>query len=442
MSTKNLLAVYEQAKELHFLGRDDDSLQLIEKLIRTDQNYALRVCNDKNFESLWDRIENLIKSLRDELANKLAKEFSEIRVLGKKGNEQLSDIKFPGEEQIREFEQFYHSELMHTEFGTDITCIKDYNNLMQVICNDFDSLAKTMFNQDSSCNDGKYKDVVNSDKIIKNIYDERTSWKNEFDKVESNIELKIGRLESVLEKENDYFSVRDKYSNFCGSKLFAMINVQLEAFDKIYEELKNDVKIIQSYLDAQHNWDKKKAELRDKYEDEITREWSEIHNSWKRRINGLRKQLSSYMNMDFDEALSTIISRYSWESIIDKLRQQNLLEMDYDKMLDNSMNEITYHYLESLEARVNALRQEFSYINFDEKPVLEAELNTMESRLKKIFEYFGNQQEDDYYSIVKKYKKLKKDKFLQNSSSYFEWSLSELEKKLNVYASFFLNWIK
>lgn len=67
LSEKNLVAMYEQAKELHFLGRNDESLQLIEKLIRADKNYAVRASNDKNFESLWSDIEALIGKLKNEL---------------------------------------------------------------------------------------------------------------------------------------------------------------------------------------------------------------------------------------------------------------------------------------------------------------------------------------------------------------------------------------
>ncbi|MBD5442045.1 MAG: hypothetical protein HDR34_01350 [Treponema sp.] len=357
LDNKNLLALYELAKEVHFLGRDDEALRLIEKLIRTDKNYALRACNDKNFESLWDRIDNLVKTLRDELADKLVKEFTAIRTLGKMGNELLTDIKFPDEEQIREFERFYHSELMYKEFETDET-------LMQIIYNDFDELAK-----------GKnlyIEDVINCKWVIQNVRNERLSWNIEFNKIESNVELEIGQIESILKKENDYFSVRDKYSNFCGSndnspnftpqrdKLTTMIHHSLKNFHEKYEELKNNVKTLQSYIDAQHKWDKNK--LRDEYKDEITREWREIHNSWQSRICELRQQLS--------------------------------------------------------------------YKDFDEKSALEIELNTMESRLEEVFGYFGNLQGDDYYSIVKKYKKLKKDNFLQNSLSYFEWSLSELNEKI------------
>lgn len=71
LSEKNLVALYEQAKELHFLGRDDEALQIVENLIRTEKNYAFRAANDKNFESLWNQIEDIIKRLADKLYNKM-----------------------------------------------------------------------------------------------------------------------------------------------------------------------------------------------------------------------------------------------------------------------------------------------------------------------------------------------------------------------------------
>lgn len=67
ISKDNLLAAYEQAKELHFLGKDDESVELLGKIIWNDCDYALRASCDKNFESLWDKIDDLIKRLTGEM---------------------------------------------------------------------------------------------------------------------------------------------------------------------------------------------------------------------------------------------------------------------------------------------------------------------------------------------------------------------------------------
>lgn len=66
LSKENLVAAYEQAKELHFLGKNEDSLKLLEELIRAEKTFALKAINDKNFESLWKDIEKLIDKLKKE----------------------------------------------------------------------------------------------------------------------------------------------------------------------------------------------------------------------------------------------------------------------------------------------------------------------------------------------------------------------------------------
>ena len=77
LSKKNLIAGYEYAKELHFLGKDSDSLKLLEELIRAEKNFALKTVNDKNFESLWTDIEKIIERLKLEVCNPVTKKLKE-----------------------------------------------------------------------------------------------------------------------------------------------------------------------------------------------------------------------------------------------------------------------------------------------------------------------------------------------------------------------------
>ena len=67
LSKENLLAAYEQAKELHFLGKSEDSLKILEELIQIEKNFAIKAINDKNFESMWYKIENLVEKLRKKI---------------------------------------------------------------------------------------------------------------------------------------------------------------------------------------------------------------------------------------------------------------------------------------------------------------------------------------------------------------------------------------
>ena len=78
LSDTNLLAAYEQAKELHFLEKDNEALHVLETIIRIEKNFALKASCDKNFESIWNRIDDLIKKLRDEIVSKIKPQIEDI----------------------------------------------------------------------------------------------------------------------------------------------------------------------------------------------------------------------------------------------------------------------------------------------------------------------------------------------------------------------------
>ena len=77
LSKENLLARYEHAKSLHFLGKDDEVLKIIEELIRKEKNFAIKSMNDENFKSLWSSIEKLIEKLKLEVCNQIKNKIKE-----------------------------------------------------------------------------------------------------------------------------------------------------------------------------------------------------------------------------------------------------------------------------------------------------------------------------------------------------------------------------
>ena len=93
LSSKNLLAAYEQAKELHFLGKDDESVELLGKIIWNDRDYALRASCDKNFESLWDKIDELIEHLKADLEEELKQTLENFEMTVEK-LEKITDISY------------------------------------------------------------------------------------------------------------------------------------------------------------------------------------------------------------------------------------------------------------------------------------------------------------------------------------------------------------
>lgn len=89
ISNENLLAGYEQAKELHFLGNDGEAMRILEELIRADKNYALKASCDKNFESLWGKIDELVTRLRDEIAEEVTRKVETILADGERRLKEL-----------------------------------------------------------------------------------------------------------------------------------------------------------------------------------------------------------------------------------------------------------------------------------------------------------------------------------------------------------------
>ncbi len=69
------------AKDKHFQGKDDEALDLISRTIDADSNSALIFSTDKDFESIWSKIENLIEEKRQFLIGKIEEEQNKISKL-------------------------------------------------------------------------------------------------------------------------------------------------------------------------------------------------------------------------------------------------------------------------------------------------------------------------------------------------------------------------
>lgn len=104
LSKENILAGYEQAKELHFLGKDDEALNIIEAIIRAEPTFALKASSDKNFESMWNKIDSLIEKLRDEVAEKARNKVRKIVAKAEKKIDSLKaeveKLEFPDKDEV------------------------------------------------------------------------------------------------------------------------------------------------------------------------------------------------------------------------------------------------------------------------------------------------------------------------------------------------------
>ena len=114
ISKENILAGYEQAKELHFLGKDDEALNVIEAIITAEPTFALKASNDKNFESIWDKIDELIARMRDEVAEiarkKVRKITSEAKVKIASLNDNLARLVIPSKEEFDKIKGYFDIE--------------------------------------------------------------------------------------------------------------------------------------------------------------------------------------------------------------------------------------------------------------------------------------------------------------------------------------------
>lgn len=79
LNDKNIKALYDNAKELHFLGKDKEAIEALKDVIRLEKNFALIAANDKNFESIWLDIEKAVLELRDELVQKCREKLNDLK---------------------------------------------------------------------------------------------------------------------------------------------------------------------------------------------------------------------------------------------------------------------------------------------------------------------------------------------------------------------------
>lgn len=111
ISKENILAGYEQAKELHFLGKDDEALKIIKAIITAEPTLALKASNDKNFESMWNKIDALIEQLRDEFAEKTREKCREYRMVVeteiKNLKAKIERISYPPVDAVNEINSYY-----------------------------------------------------------------------------------------------------------------------------------------------------------------------------------------------------------------------------------------------------------------------------------------------------------------------------------------------
>jgi ABC-type cobalt transport system substrate-binding protein len=261
LSHENLLARYEQAKHLHFLGNDGEALQLLKEVIIKEKNFAIKAVNDKNFESLWNKIGAIIESLRKELACEiLHKSNQQLKELKK----ELEDIEYaldhiliPSENVINQFDDFYNANLKI--YVKPLT--EEHVYQRKCACSKFDWLAKKIaLEENPNSASDFYPDSVYEpvDKFYCNVMKQQLGnerilkIKKDLENSFLSIDREIKNLECIQNK--DYFFLLEKYDS-----LEETISLYSKKFLVSYlsftlKELQSTIKCMRYYLATQQAW--------------------------------------------------------------------------------------------------------------------------------------------------------------------------------------------
>ncbi len=256
LSKENILAGYEQAKELHFLGKDDEALTIIEAIIRAEPTFALKASNDKNFESIWNKIDALIEKLRDEVAAKAKEKASEI--VNETENQisslkaEVNKINFLTKEEFEKFYKFIPIDNIKYSMNCEYDRAKrDYDSSKWKLSFEKDNLA---FHQ---AHDFKEETILEEKKEVEHLEAELNKAKIQFKNAAREKEAIDLLKESIPYIRKD--DLLEKYT--------AAVSSLKEAL-KEYDTLEN-----QDYISALKNYDEliKKDET-DPFADKFTQD--------------------------------------------------------------------------------------------------------------------------------------------------------------------------
>lgn len=205
LSNKNLFAGYEQAKELHFLGKDDEALSILRNLIGAEKNFAILASNDKNFESMWEQIDDLIKQKRDLMVDKIINKCDRIRTVAEKRindlKSKIAEAKLPNKNEVDNFDFFYRN-----TSGLEGISSEKYKKTEIFI-----SIANGLPGKKYYHGDGWPIAVI--PKFFLDTSNKIDSCQRDFDYVTKRIENTLSSFEIV--KDKDFFFVVEKYKEFC-----------------------------------------------------------------------------------------------------------------------------------------------------------------------------------------------------------------------------------
>lgn len=219
ISKENILAGYEQAKELHFLGKDDEALNIIEAIIRAEPTFALKASNDKNFESMWDKIDALIEKLRDEVAEKAREKARKILAKAEKKIEALKaevdELELPDRDEVEKISEHiagsnsiqWEKERFEDELKFEKECLDSAKESLEL---SEKTVQASMKAKAHSIEMGW--DTTDDDNRIKDYEEDVEKCRQEYREQKAKVEHLQQKIKFLTSLKNNSFSYIDKES--------------------------------------------------------------------------------------------------------------------------------------------------------------------------------------------------------------------------------------
>ena len=361
----NLSAGYELVKEYHFLENDDEALNLLKKLIQKDGSYAADALQDENLKSLWKKIENVIEELRQEQLTELSQKFL------KTSNSWKNEI------------EQRQSRLGSINFPPE-TQIADFKQFYH------SSLVKSEFLADEEFSRTVYDDFnafVKNDLSLNSYAPKNYKDVTVCESIINTVRGGTGELKSKLDEL--YVRVKDTFECYD--------NIQTEGYFIVR-------KANELYLESENQ-----------------NRLNSIHNSILASLGECDKTINDLEN-DTNNLHSYIKAQEKWS--------EKQVELNSNRS-EEVIKECEKH-CSSWKQRANELIQELLSLNLKNRTLLESimeELDTLISRSQELLKYYNSIKNDDYFDVLKKYRKFKTSPF-NSSSSYFEYTLKTLKNKI------------
>lgn len=239
---------YAQAKYLHLLNKDDETLKILDKIIDNDKNIAVKAVNDECFKTIWPKIEELIEVKRKKLIEKFK---TKVQELGDSIKNKIDSLEKNQEEYdylISKCNAVYGNDEVST-FYKDVTllCISSEMMSQTQSTDDFKEntqpLIEQCHNKFSTINNDDYFELLSLHneflkEIEKAVKDEEKhtfflnekKWKKIFDEDNEYIlrdNKFIKKLDEFIELYKQYILSGLKANNYTGWCDHSEINVNL-----------------------------------------------------------------------------------------------------------------------------------------------------------------------------------------------------------------------